>query len=714
MKDEEKLQLYSCIKRQFTDAGLYKLSRVYEWLFTNGFSPEKMGYGSFEELCEDFPEVFMFQDDRNSGFILIKDWHDGNKNISGENKHPADNFFGTKNIILNDDIIEMTQQSLYALSKILGNDLTVQQMKQVVFSRFEEAGKSDELVFLGDKYIFPIERCHDGQMINGIITKNLNSYGKSLYFSFEKARTYYPASGIPERKLSEIPDEEKRRIYDLLCDNFTLDKPHHMAAISKLLTDRGVDRIRYGYGKMKDFLAQLPFLELKEIVLGGVPQYLVTIRDVGKTSVRVAKAFENDFVNNDLYNAGYVKNNKIPLGRLSDFCNLPVKPMSILKKFIEENGISVDFFKLNDNITEDFETARKNGTIRFYGGKMIFPIRYKKSDGTCVELTLKPSAYEGKEWFLYYVDTFVRDSKLPVSAKYPENYAFTDITMLRELKALAADEEWDLSILSEYLRYTLKKIISDKKFCVSRNFAAFNTGLADKNYDDIFACFEYNENGEYELVGFCTAYSSIKGKNIREIFERLPRQAVYFANNEALIFDTEKYMYIDYERLFFDNIEYFPLEYLSEQFFDVREAMDIIPRIKTETKKEEQIKLYDKIKELYSSSGKLAFRIQNSLRSAVETAGKRVKRNFRAAVPAYLPDVDSEAFMIPLALIDGKKPDAALAVEITRSGSYQARTVLSLRRAYICSRLVCGPQDDWLSPNNVSLSGDKEIEMFNN
>lgn len=712
MKDEEKLQLYSCIKRQFTDPGLYKLSRVYEWLFTNGFSPDKLGYGSFEELCEDFPEVFMFQDDKTSGFILIKDWINGVKNNPEEYKHPADNFFGTKNIILNDDIIEMTQQSLYALSKILGNDLTVQQIKQFVFSRFEEAGKSDELVFIGDKYIFPIGLSHEGQTINGIITKNLNSFGKSLYFSFEKARAYYPASGISERKPLDIPDAEKQRIYNLLCDNFAIDKPHHMAAISKFLTDRGVDRLKYGYGKMKDFLCKLPFLEFKEIILGGVPQYLVTIRDAGRSSLKPVKVGEA--VHNEVYNAGYLKNSKIPLGRLIDFCNLPVKPMSILKNFIEENGMSVDYFELNDNVTEDFETARKNGTIRFYGGKMIFPTRYKKSDGSCVELTLKPSAYEGKEWFLYYVDTFVRDSKFSVAAKYPENYAFADITILRELKALAADEEWDLGILSEYLSYTLKKIISEKKFCVSRNFAAFNTGLADKNYDDIYAVFEYNECGDYELVGFCTAFSSINGKNIRDIFDRLPRQAVYFTNSEDMIFNPAKNMYIDYERLFLDNIEHFPPEYLSEQFFDFPETMDIIPRIKTETQKEEQTKLCDKIKELYSLSGKLAFRIQNSLRSAVETAVKRVKRNFKAAVPAYLPKANSEALMIPLALIDGKKPDAALAVEITHSGNYQARTVLGLRRAFICSRLVCGPQDDWLSTNNVSPLDDKETEMFNN
>ncbi len=707
MKYEEKLQLYSCIKRQFTDAGLYRLSRVYEWLFTNGFSTESLGYGSFEELCEDFPEVFMFQEDKNSGFILIKDWQDADKNISGENSHPADNFFGTKNIILNDDIIEMTQQSLYALSKILGNDLAVQQMKQVVFSRFEEAKQSDKLVFMGDKYIFPIEHCRDGQLINGIITKNLNSCGKSLYFSFERSKQYVLSSY--EKRSSEIPDEEKRRIYKLLCDNFATNKPHHMAAISKLLTDSGVDRIKFGYGKMKDFLAQMPFLELKEMILGGVPQYLVTIRDIGRTSVNSsAKTLENEFVYNDAY--GYLKNNRIPLGKLSDFCNLPVKPMSILKKYIEESGTSVDFFQLTDNVTEDFETARKNGTIHFYGGKMIFPIRYKKSDGSCVELILKPSAYEGKEWFLYYVDTFVRENTFPVAAKYPDNYDFADIEMLQELKAIALDEEWDTCMLGEYLRYTLKKIISEKKFCVSRNFSAFNTGLVNKNYDDIYACFEYNEYGDHEwkLMGFCTAFSSIRGKNIREIFGRLPRQAVYFTKNEDMIFDAGKYIYIDYERLFLDNR--FPLEYISELFYDVHEATDIIHQIRTEAQLDEQ--LYDKIRELYTQSGKLAFRIQNSLRSAVETAVKRVKRNYKAAVPAYLPDIVSKAFMLPLALIDGKKPDAALAVEITRSGSYQARKVLDIRRAYICSRLVCGPQDDWLSPFKSGV-GDKDSEMFN-
>ena len=37
---------------------------------------------------------------------------------------------------MNDDIIEMSQQSLYALTKILGNGLTVQEMKQQQFKLY--------------------------------------------------------------------------------------------------------------------------------------------------------------------------------------------------------------------------------------------------------------------------------------------------------------------------------------------------------------------------------------------------------------------------------------------------------------------------------------------------------------------------------------------------------------------------------------------------
>ncbi|MGN0669325.1 MAG: DUF3825 domain-containing protein [Oscillospiraceae bacterium] len=58
--------------------------------------------------------------------------------------------------------------------------------------------------------------------------------------------------------------------------------------------------------------------------------------------------------------------------------------------------------------------------------------------------------------------------------------------------------------------------------------------------------------------------------------------------------------------------------------------------------------------------------------------------------------------IMPLALIDELKPDVALVVELTNSGSYQGQTILTLPQAYIDARLVCRLTGDWLDPTNIS------------
>ncbi len=221
LSTETKSALYSCIIKQFPDAGLYRISRVGEWLCTNGYSLENIGYGSFREFAEDFPEMFSFQDDNNDEFIEIKKWQAGEKNMYGnyELNHPADSFFGKGDIILNDDIIEMTQRSLFALTKILGNGYSVQQMKQEIYEKFNKAKENNKLDFFGERYTFPIDYCRDGMLVNGIITKNISPYGKSLYFSFDKTniqRSPFEEEHRAAPAGGSVPKEEADRVYKLL------------------------------------------------------------------------------------------------------------------------------------------------------------------------------------------------------------------------------------------------------------------------------------------------------------------------------------------------------------------------------------------------------------------------------------------------------------------------------------------------------------------
>lgn len=730
LTNEKKAAIYSCVKRQFPDTGLYRISRVSEWLFTNGYSLEALGYESFRAFAVDFPEMFTFQDDDNDIFIKINNWEDGNRMIQqiNTNLHPADSFFGTSNIILNDDIIEMSQQSLYALTKILGSGYTVQEMKQNIYNAFSQAKENHTLTILAEKYVFPIDYCVDGFLVNGIITKNISPRGKSLYFSFEKTQIFRSDNTPIARKRPEsaisIGEEDKQLIYNLLMDNFPTETPLHMAAISKLLTDNNIDRTKYGCYKMKEFLSKLDFLSMNDVVLGGVPQIMVTIHSrntahsaSANSGANSANSFAAQHERGTFAKAADTSG-VIPEGSLDSICNMPPKPVAIIQKHLEAGGRYAEHYTITHELTEDFDKARSAGTIRFYEGKMIFPCRYTKADGSPVEITLKPSAYEGKPWFLYYIDTAVRDkdSGTISPGKQLENFAFLGSwsSFLTELAEKAVDEEWDFQnstkksyqILIQYIKYTFCRLVRENKVCISGDgkFAAFNTGLVDKRFDDIYACFEPNDSAsetKWKFTGFCTAASGGLGKLLVNYFNPLPQPPCYFRRSEDLLFDLNKHLHTDFEHIIIDNIRRLPLQFLYDQFFDNNEAKELVERIRCTSDRFAVKALYEELKSVIENNSRLFVRIQNRIKDSIELARKRVRWNYKTAIPSYFPKRDSMSLMLPLCLTDEDKPDVALVVELTQSGNYQGQTILTIPQAYIDARLMCRLTSDWLSPQQI-------------
>lgn len=725
---EKKIILYHCILKQFPDPGLYKVSRICEWLFTNDFSIEKLGYSNFRAFAEDFPEMFAFQSDNNDEFVETKKWQTGDERRTPDTvneSHPADSFFGTGNIILNDDIIEMTQQSLYALTKILDNGSTVTMMKQEIYRKFDEAKQENKLNFFGERYTFPIGYCPDGFLVNGVVTKNLSSHGKSLYFSFEKTQIFRsedPQIKTAVRNNIEVPIEDKNRIYMLLTENFPCEQSIHMASVSKCLLKSGIDRNKYGCFKMKELLAALDFLTLEDVVLGGVQQTMVTIKQIpgsaaGTKEKNVAKVVYSDASN-------------IPSGQLIDFCSLPVKPMGILEQFLKDSGIEATYDSITRDLSHDFEKARIEGLVRAVDTKLVFPSRYRKSDGTKVEITIKPNAYEGKAWFLYFVDTIVRErSNMINPGKQLENFAFLGnwSVFLSDLAAKAVDEEWDFKnssvrnyhILMLYIKYTFSRLMRENKVCISsdRRFAAFNTGLADNHYDDIYACFIPNDPGgetEWRYAGFCTAASGGLGKQLVDCFNPLPEPPSYFKRKEDLFYNSDNQLHTDFEHIIIDNIKRLPLKFLHDQFFDNSEAREIAEGIRTCSDRVIRGDMYERLKRIICDNNRLFMRIQNRLKDAIELAQKRARWNYKTAIPSYFPKRDTMSLMLPLALVDESKPDVALVVELTRSGSYQGQTILTLPQAYIDARLICRLTGDWLVPSQIfgdeSASGEELIE----
>ena len=712
-------ELGSCIFRQFPDEGVYRISRVEEWLATNGYTLEKLGFSDFHELIDAAPELFGTPRYNEDQYVIVRRW-----NGSDETGHPADSFFGNKNIILNDDIIEMSQQSLYALTKVLGNGLTVQEMKQDIYESFERAKEDGKLDFRYDRYVFPVGYCDDGYLVNGIITKNISPRGKSLYFSFEKTQIYSSTVQPHHRPAmpAAISDDVKEEIYKLLTANFPFDIPQHMAAVSKLLSDNHIDRSRFGFFKMKDLLAQMDYLELSDVVLGGVPQVMVTIRRSDRFQPAVnSRALRAEAPHGSRPEISRTDEVDIPDGPLDEFCNLPSKPLMILAQFLERTGVIRDLQELRSELSEDFAAAKENGRIRFYDGKIIFPCRWKRADGSPVELTLKPSAYEGRAWFLSFVDTLSRDpAQRPVQpGKQLESFAYLGSwnSFLSELADKALPEYWDFEgsgrcdhhILIQYIKYTFYRLTRENKVCISgdRKFACFNTGLVDKHYDDIYACFVPNEPGsetEWKFSGFCTAANRTLGKQIVNYFSPLPQPAVYFDRGEQLFFDLTKQLLPDFDHIIIDNVSRLPLEFLEEQFTDCPEARETAAKIRSADNYEKR-GLYSQLRDILSDNDRLFMRIQNRIRDSIELAKKRVGRNYKTAIPSYFPKRNSMSLMLPLCLTDEEKPDVALVVEQTQSGNYQGQTILTLDQAYIDARLLCRLNSEWLT---TSISADDE------
>lgn len=709
----KKAEIYSCIRKQFPDEGLYLSSRVTQWLQTNGFAPQNADKSAIRAIAEDFPELFGFQSNGDDTYILLKKWNEGEEIMTRTMlEHPADNFFGTNNVILNDDIIEMSQQSLYALTKILDNGLSVQEMKNVIYSAFAESKEKNTLSFLAEKYVFPIDYCPDGALVNGLVSKNISPRGKSLYFAFEKTRIYRsgnsPEVGSFSAKRPEINSADREQIYALLTRNFPANTPLHMAAVSKFLTENGVDKSRLGFYKMKDLLAEMDFLELKDVVLGGVPQVMIVIRP---REDDVTTATESHSIAADS-----------AAERLGDFCNLPQKPLSILQKFVETSeNTEIDLFELREMLCDDYQTALAAGNVMTSDSKKMFPCRWKKADGTPVEITLKPSAYEGKPWFLYFVDYSVRDKTTRTNepGKQLENFAFLGSwsSFLAELADKAIEEEWDFQnnprrsyhILIQYIKYTFCRLMREKKVCISEDnqFAAFNTGLVDKHYDDIYACFVPNEFGTdtlWKFTGFCTAASRGLGKQLVNYFNPLPQPPQYFTRTEDLFFDLNKQLHPDFDHIIIDNISRLPRKFLYDQFYDNPEGRALLCELSRAHDKYERREIYEKIKQLVSDNSRLFVRIQNRIKESIELARKRVRWNYKTAIPSYFPKRDTMSLMLPLCLDDTEKPDVALVVELTQSGNYQGQTILTIPQAYIDARLMCRLSSDWLNPAQISLN----------
>lgn len=444
--------------------------------------------------------------------------------------------------------------------------------------------------------------------------------------------------------------------------------------------------------------------------------------------------------------------------RYSDFVFTTYSSRAI----IQDNAPNADV----DYLLEDsWLAARQEGALRFYEGKVVFPLNAFCADGVSpieASITLATKGnVENKPWYLCYIDTYAKRNTFAGNhpSKHLEKFAWlgTWDDFLGELAEIALPELWDFqdgdgegvridasgcevspeqealdslrsaglqvvsappkhrfTILKSYICTTFFRLESEGKICIAddRSFAAFNTGLVNRRYDDIYACFERNSTAwigewEWKFAGFTTSGRRGLGKRLVELFNPLPEPAEYFARKEDLLYDLDKELIIDDDHVLIDNMSRLPLDFLAEELRGDADAMDVIAEIRTADAAGKR-RLYKELGDILEDDDRLFRRVRARLNEAVDTAKKRVRWNFKTAIPSYYPRGNTMSLLLPICLMDDDIADAALVVQLMPSGNYQGQTILTMRQAYTNARLICRPDSDWLTTSSRANEDDEE------
>ncbi len=543
---------------------------------------------------------------------------------------------------------------------------------------------------------------------------------------------------------SSIPLAARQLVYRVLVDEFGFAADVPMAKVAAALMDAGIDKEDYGYAKLKAFLADLDdFLAFTDIMANGVPQRLVTInkrddwpgarpgdarrRDdagdgqdegAGRNDAGPSDSIGPNYAERAAASPAYISGS-LPRGiadelrpRLSDFAFLPPATLEVLSSCTPP---ATDVRAL---LEEDWAVAYDAGALRYYEGKVIFPLRIARADGTTpIEASIRHVSYENPEekpWYLCYIDDYVRPArpKRPVvPGKELERFAWLGPwdAFLESLAALALPEPWDFdgpgadgrrhAILKSYICTTFFRLKLEDKVAVDEDagFAAFNTGLVTRRYDDIYACFEPGSGASpWRFADFCTSGSRGMGKCLVSLFSPLPEPASYFDRKEDLLFDLEKDLVIDFDHVLIDNMARLPFEFLEDELHGIDEARRLLDDARTDDA-ERRAACFEQLGRIVEDDARLFRRLRSRLKDAVDIARKRVRWNFKTAIPSYYPRANAMSLLLPLCLTDDDRVDAALVVQLMPSGNYQGQTVLTIEQAYTNARLICRPDSDWLT-----------------
>lgn len=367
---------------------------------------------------------------------------------------------------------------------------------------------------------------------------------------------------------------------------------------------------------------------------------------------------------------------------------------------------------------EKLITVKHTGTTIF----IDFDTGYKNTKGAPISAGIKMDRKNSKkEWVLNLLGftsvESVFDRFVYVSDPTASFNELADLTL--------GGEEWDYAgahekgkkfILKQYLRFNFYKSKLDDLLVVNEQTgdAVFNTGLVDSTYDDIFCYLKRNTNREvhhqvWELSFFACWGKGPNGKRLNTKFSTRPAAPQYIDPDriQHIFYDVTKDLFCDYDHIIKDNLSRLPLAFIRRKLSYSTEVVETLDAYEASGSYRDFNKLLDLIVEDEDHLRDVV----EGLKSAVETAKKHCKWNYKTAIPIYYPRNNNVSLLLPLCLSSDKsKADVALVVERLENGNYQGQTILTLQMAYLDARQICRPNSEWLTVNSITAEPAEETD----
>lgn len=238
------------------------------------------------------------------------------------------------------------------------------------------------------------------------------------------------------------------------------------------------------------------------------------------------------------------------------------------------------------------------------------------------------------------------------------------------LAKMAQPEKWTYKkiqekdpyrILRNYIQFTYNRLAEENKFIESPDgkYRCMNTGLLTIYNQEIVAIFVQNEKAGKQ-PWFLNGFFKETDKFFTTNFYRIPPLADYCNNAKDLIYDNNLELNLRKEHIIDDNFERF-----VEAGYNNKELISVL------------------------------------LDSAKITLEKKLKRNFKLALPFYYRNTETGESKIQLLAplyFPGAPVRLALVLNRIRSDAkeyYEGVTVLPVEWAYMNSRLIVKPDEEW-------------------